>query len=90
MFYKATAFNSDISAWNVSKGTRIRLQQNVTNYLLTIFLPFHLQTVKSMAGMFDQAGFNSNISAWDVSHGRYEDFCIKTSLRWMTKYLLII
>ena len=93
IFWSATAFNSDISAWDVSQGT-ITLQQNfisrwTTNYLLTILLPFSSTTVGNMWSMFEATTFNSDISAWNVSQGTST---LQQDLisRWMTNYLLII
>ena len=50
MFYGATRFNADVSAWDVAKGMRAPCNKSqlkscdvksMTNYLLIISLPFH-------------------------------------------------
>jgi surface protein len=66
MFQGATAFNQDISNWNVSKvidmASMFRsspFNQNISNW--------NVSNVRNMASMFRSNPFNQNISNWIVS-----------------------
>ena len=68
MFYECSAFNQDISGWNVSSVTNMRcmfyecfaFNQNIGSWNVT--------NVKDMGGMFYRCSvFNQDISSWDVS-----------------------
>jgi surface protein len=68
MFFLATAFNDDISGWDVSSVT------NMANMFLNATLfnqnigSWDVSSVINMANMFSQvSGFNQDIGSWDVS-----------------------
>ena len=69
MFYNCSAFNQDISGWNVSSVTNMRcmfyecfaFNQNIGSWNVT--------NVKDMGGMFHRCSvFNQDISGWNVSN----------------------
>jgi surface protein len=68
MFHIATAFNSDISNWNVSNvtdmyymfGGATSFNQNISGW--------NTSNVITMTGMLSGTSFNSDISSWNVSN----------------------
>ena len=68
MFYNATIFNGDISAWNVSSVTDMKyMLYNAASFNGNIST-WDVSSVTDMTSMFDGATtFNGNISSWNVS-----------------------
>jgi len=73
MFYGATAFNQDISTWNVSSVTDMnsmfRGATSFNNRGQPLNWDNKLQNVKSMNSMFyDAKAFNQDIRNWEISN----------------------
>ena len=68
MFYGATAFNSDISAWNVSSVIHMSgMFQNAVTFNQNIG-SWNVSSVTNMSSMFLGAtAFDQNIGSWNVS-----------------------
>ena len=68
MFFSATAFNYDISDWNVSSVTDMSgMFEGASSFNQTLN-DWDVSAVTDMSGMFDDASsFNGNLSSWDVS-----------------------
>jgi surface protein len=64
----ASSFNSDISAWNVSKAfTMYRMFRDATDFNQDLS-SWNTSSVKNMSAMFHDANsFNQDLSSWDVS-----------------------
>jgi len=68
MFHSCAAFNSDISAWDVSSVTTMNNMFRSCAAFNSDISAWDVSSVDSMYGMFHScAAFNSDISAWDVS-----------------------
>jgi len=68
MFRNATAFNQDISAWNVSKVTDMSVMFTGADSFNQDISKWDVSKVTNMSGMFNNAiDFNQNIGEWDVS-----------------------
>ncbi|BAV95374.1 BspA family leucine-rich repeat surface protein [Ichthyobacterium seriolicida] len=68
MFYGATAFNGDISKWDVSKVTNMNSMFRKATAFNGDISKWDVSKVTNMQGMFDDAtAFNQNIGSWNVS-----------------------
>jgi len=68
MFYECAAFNSDISAWDVSSVTNMTLMFVACSAFNSDISAWDVSSVTNMYAMFYESPvFNSDISAWDVS-----------------------
>ena len=69
LFYYASVFNSDISAWDVSNVTNMRELFSYASAFNQDLSTWDVSNVTNMRGMFTGATvFNSDLSTWDVSH----------------------
>ena len=76
MFNNATAFNQDISGWDVSKVTDMGGMFNNATAFNQDISGWDVSKVTTMRWMFyDATAFNQDISGWDVSK--------VTTMRWM-------
>ena len=68
MFYECAAFNSDISAWDVSSVTDMSYMFGYCLVFNSDISAWDVSSVNNMTYMFYSCSvFNSDISAWDVS-----------------------
>jgi surface protein len=68
MFHKATAFNGDISAWDVSNATDMRWMFNEARAFNQDISSWNVSNVTDMTQMFVNAtAFNQDIGSWDTS-----------------------
>jgi surface protein len=69
MFEGATAFNSDISDWDVSNVTNMSSMFYEASAFNQDLSSWDVSNVTSMEGMFSEASeFNQDLSSWDVSN----------------------
>ena len=61
-----TAFNRDISKWNVSKVTTMESMFSSTPFN-GVISQWNVSSVTNMSDMFSYTPFNGDISGWDVS-----------------------
>ena len=72
MFYKANAFNGDLSNWDVSLMTNLRYMFDRAPLFNSNLSNWDVSSVTDMASMFSGAhNFNGDISGWDVSNVKY-------------------
>ncbi len=68
MFYSASAFNGDISGWDVSKVTNMSVMFHSASAFNGDISGWDVSKVTNMSVMFHSASaFNGDISGWDVS-----------------------
>ncbi|MDM8566739.1 BspA family leucine-rich repeat surface protein [Candidatus Halobeggiatoa sp. HSG11] len=69
MFREATAFNRDISGWNVDNVTNMRQMFSDASFFNQDISNWNVSNVTNMYRMFYQAtAFNQDISGWNVSN----------------------
>ncbi len=68
MFYAASSFNGDLSAWNVSSVTDMSSMFSRASSFNGNVSAWDVSSVTDMSSMFSYASsFNGSLSAWDVS-----------------------
>jgi surface protein len=69
MFLRASAFNSDISKWNVSNVTNMLNMFNGASKFNSDISKWDTSKVTNMTSMFNGASkFNCNLGAWDITN----------------------
>jgi surface protein len=68
MFYQASAFNGDISSWDVSAVTNMQSMFNIASAFNQPLAAWNVSAVTNMSNMFDSASsFNQPLAGWNVS-----------------------
>ena len=69
MFYKAHAFNGDLSRWDTSNVTTMMFMFSSARVFNGDLSRWDTSNVTNMAGMFrDARAFNGDLSRWNVSN----------------------
>lgn len=75
MFSGATAFNQDISGWNMSTITNVSYMFSGATSFNQPLNSWDVSNVQNFSGMFAGAtAFNQDLSSWDVSSGTTFDY----------------
>lgn len=67
LFYKADAFNQDISMWDMSQVTTVDSMFAFTKAFNQDLSAWNVSNVTNMLGLFQSAVFNQDITMWDTS-----------------------
>ena len=65
--FNSSQFNQDISSWDLSSATNMRLMFNSSQFNQDIS-SWDVSSVLLMHYMFAESQFNQDISSWDVSN----------------------